>query len=387
MMKLRVESVQSEEQLRTLQSEWCSLIESLDAPLPFETWWWSQTWWRHLSAHSTMLRDELWVQTIRDGQGQLVAVAPMMRTLRPGVGPFQLRHLQFFGADPLITEIRRMPCLPGYEIEAHRTLASFLQSRNSQWDWVTWSGLSPEVAEAVGLRPRAEFSHEQESFVLDLPGTWEEFKRGLKRNIKESLRKCYNAPKRDGITFRFDAVGEPEGIARAVERFLVLHQKRAQQTGTVQHKDVFAGRTARHFLLDVCARLVEKNAVRVFSLLHEDQVVATRIGFLNNGHLFLYYSGYEPSWGKYSVMTRALAETIQWSIRQGLSSVNLSTGRDVSKLRWGPVQKSYFEYVELSPHLRSRLSFRMFQRVQALGGGRLLGRFRRAAADAFDPRF
>jgi CelD/BcsL family acetyltransferase involved in cellulose biosynthesis len=35
-------------------------------------------------------------------------------------------------------------------------------------------------------------------------------------------------------------------------------------------------------------------------------------------------------------MTTVVAESIQWAIQQGLSGVDLSTGRDPSKLRWKP---------------------------------------------------
>ncbi len=35
-------------------------------------------------------------------------------------------------------------------------------------------------------------------------------KKRLRRNIKESLRKCYNSLKRDGLSFRLEVVTETE---------------------------------------------------------------------------------------------------------------------------------------------------------------------------------
>src|SRR5437764_14631272 len=37
--------------------------------------------------------------------------------------------------------------------------------------------------------------------------------------------------------------------------------------------------------------------------LHDALPISSRIGFQSNDQIYLYYSGYDPSWSKYSVMT------------------------------------------------------------------------------------
>lgn len=52
--------------------------------------------------------------------------------------------------------------------------------------------------------------------------------------------------------------------------------------------------------------------------------------------IYMYFSGYDLGWSRFSVMTTTLAEAIKWAIDQKLRIFNLSTGNDVSKTRWRP---------------------------------------------------
>jgi hypothetical protein len=54
-------------------------------------------------------------------------------------------------------------------------------------------------------------------------------------------------------------------------------------------------------------------------------------------------------------MTTTTAEAIQYAIRHGLKTVNLSSGNDVSKTRWGPREVSYRCAYEYGRRLSSRL--------------------------------
>ena len=104
----------------------------------------------------------------------------------------------------------------------------------------------------------------------------------------------------------------------------------------MRHPNTFATPEERAFLLDMCERLSERGQARVFRLRVDGQVVATRIAFVMGGTLYLYFSGYAREFGKYSVMTTLLAEVIQHAFREGIDTINLSSGNDVSKTRWAP---------------------------------------------------
>ena len=62
---------------------------------------------------------------------------------------------------------------------------------------------------------------------------------------------------------------------------------------------------------------------------------------------------------------------------QRLKLVNLSTGTDVSKLRWSPIATRYCALTEVLPGRRANLSFSTYQHAQRLA--RWLQRSRIAA--------
>jgi CelD/BcsL family acetyltransferase involved in cellulose biosynthesis len=94
--------------------------------------------------------------------------------------------------------------------------------------------------------------------------------------------------------------------------------------------------------------MAERDQLRIFQLVIGGEVVATRVGFVLGNELYLYYSGYRVAWAQHSVMTTVVAESIKWAIQQGLQGVDLSSGRDLSKLRWKPTQFVTCEGVQSS---------------------------------------
>jgi CelD/BcsL family acetyltransferase involved in cellulose biosynthesis len=104
-------------------------------------------------------------------------------------------------------------------------------------------------------------------------------------------------------------------------------------------------------LLNVSQRFAERGALRIFQIQHNDSVIATRIGFVRGDSLYLYYSGFDPTYHRYSVMTTVVAEAIKYAIANGFRTLNLSTGRDLSKTRWAPGEVVY-RSVELSSPTR-----------------------------------
>jgi CelD/BcsL family acetyltransferase involved in cellulose biosynthesis len=299
-----------------------------------------------------------------------------MLTQRPGIGPLRVRMLQFIGADPNITELRMMLCAPAYERDCYQAVMRHLASVADQWDWVAWEGLGSDIGAEAETRDPLECAYEKSAFILCLPSTWEEFKTGLGRNIKQSLRHCYNSLKRDGLMYRLEVLTGADEIAAALPDFFRMHAARANVKGMVKHPDVFASPPqAQEFLIEICQRLALRGSARVFQLWVDDKLVSTRIGFSMGDTLYLYYSGWDPAYSRYSVMTTLLAEVIRYAIAQGLGRVNLSTGNDVSKTRWGAHEVRYTAGRHLSRRRKARvvhLMWRSLVRARTSKGARVL---------------
>jgi CelD/BcsL family acetyltransferase involved in cellulose biosynthesis len=352
---LSIQVIRTVEQLHALESEWRGLVAAARLTLPFRTFEWNASWWSAFAEDRATVKDVLAVRTFRDAStGHLIAIAPLALTLRPARGPFRTRTLQPFGADPNITEIRGLVCAERDEARVIRALMDHLSERASEWDWAVWAGLRPdsEASNDLTARNSLQWTAEVPRYRLALPDDFGQLRASVPRNLKESLRKCYNSLRRDGHAFELAVLRTWEEVEPALVTFRRLHAARAARTRTVQHLDVFASPNAQAFLRDVCRRFASHDAVRLFALRIGGRVVAMRLGFVTGDCLYLYYSGFDPAWGKYSVMTTCLAEALKWAIREGHRTVDLSTGNDVSKMRWRPVETMYREALQLTPHPR-----------------------------------
>ena len=352
-----------------LLAEWNALHERISPNMPFTSANWNALWWKHHRSDRLFKRDELCLIVVRDAQNALIAVAPMMSTWRPAIGPLRLHTLRFFGADPNVTELRGLVCEPENEVAAIEAVLKCLKHEYPHADWIEWGALRQENwRKAAGKLSEGSWSSNRETdgYHLELPATWEALRSSRSRNIKESIRRCYNSLKRDGLTPELRVIQSPEDTPAALATFFRLHAMRSLATNTITHADVFRKENERAFICEYARVQARRGELRIFQLLISGNVVASRIGFQNGDQIYLYYSGYDPSWSKYSVMTTLVVEAIKWSIEQRLAIVHLSTGSDVSKLRWGPVQTRYVALTEVRRSWRARLFFSIYQQAQGL---------------------
>jgi CelD/BcsL family acetyltransferase involved in cellulose biosynthesis len=326
MSRIVLEEIGSAEGLAALRDDWRVLAANHGEGLPFRTWEWNDAWWRWFGEYRLAVRDELFVRAFRDGDGRLVGVAPLMLVLHPGVGTPLVRGLEFFGIDPDVTELRGALIEAGREDDVHRALAQHLEDRAGAWDWIRWHGVRDGSPWARAL------TEETHAYTLPMSD-------GVSRNVKEALQKGYVALKRDGHAFEFDVVRGLEEMPAAVDRVLELHRRRRRAKG--RHPEAFEDIASQAFLTDVCTRLSARDAVRVFQLRVRGEVVATRLGFALGTTLYLYFSGHDASWSRYSVMTIVVAEAIQYAFANGFDLVHLSTQADPASLRFRPQKTVY----------------------------------------------
>ena len=331
--------------------------------LPFALHEWHLAWCHHFLNCNPRIRDEPLFYVLRDSAGDCVAILPFIVSRRR-VGPFKIVSINPLGADPAITEIRSPLIHPGYERAVARAVQQEL-AKIDYWDWVHWTGISAAFAAALAMGGRLHSQPALSDYVLDMTPTWDEFRGGLKRNIRESLRHCYNSLKRDNHRFELHVIEDLAGFRSGLDRFLDLHVMRADYNTAVVHPNRFASQVARDFLYEVCEGLAKRGALRLFQLKIGSEIVAMRIGFVVGDSLYLYYSGFDPAWSRYSVMTTTVAETIKYAITQGLKTVNLSPTPDVSKMRWSPRQVDYASAYQHDGRVRSRWACQAYMRARS----------------------
>jgi hypothetical protein len=322
-------------------------------------------WWQYYQSQRLTVHDELFAHVVKNDRGELIAVAPMMITARPSVGPLRVRTLQCFGTDNNVTEIRGIVCRPEHQRHSLAALNQYFSSSKSSWDWADWGVLREDnwTHDVESLGPLRS-DRQVIDYQLHMQGSWEEFRSSRSRNIKESLRKCYNSLKRANLSARLNVISSADECLPALQTFFRLHSHRAHAARTVAHADAFRGKRDREFLSAYALEMAQRGQLRIFQLHISGEVVATRIAFLLGDELYLYYSGYDMQWAKFSVMTTLLAETLKWAIEQKIPVVNLSTGADTSKLRWDPTPTHFRAAIQIAPGLGSRLAFAAYDRAR-----------------------
>ena len=339
--------------IRALEPDYEHLYRAIGSPLPFARQEWHLAWCDHFLNQNSRVEDQPLFCVLREQSGDCFAIVPLILARRR-VGPLTVGTVALVGSDPAITEIRGPLIKPGREQEAVRAVHEFLD-QIVDWDWIQWEMVNRPLAEALGQESTPEWYQEVQACILDLPSSWEEFRAGLSRNIRESLRHCYNSLRRDGHAFELVVARRPREVFPAIERFLDLHSRRAAMARGPKHRNVFGGHATRRFLHDVCARQSAQDALRVFQLRIGGAIVASRIGFVCGDSLYLYYSGFDPEWARYSVMTTTQAEAFKYAIAHGFKSVNLSLTAEQSKARWHPRIIRFRSALVHRKRLRSRI--------------------------------
>jgi CelD/BcsL family acetyltransferase involved in cellulose biosynthesis len=361
-MSWQIETYTSFEALAPILPQWEALAARMQPWSPFATPTWNALWWKHYSRRGLLRSDELFLQAVRGEDGRLVAIAPLLRWRSPAFGPLALHAIDFFGADPSITEIRGVICDPADQAAIVTELRQFLHRSGCRWDLLRWQGLRslpPPVSGRGGPLQTGALP----DYVLRLPASWQQLLAGVSSNMRKSVRKAYEFLERDGHAFAFRAVDAPSG---ALDEFFRLHGARAGVADMhFKHPDRFGNPTARAFMTDVANAMARQGRLKIFELEIGGEIVASRLAFLHERELYLYYSGYDPAWRKYSIMTTLMSEILRWGIGQGLAVVNLSTGNDLSKLRWQPEEICYLAAEERRSGWRGRMLSCAFEATTA----------------------
>lgn len=373
-MSLSVQTVDSFCGLDSLLPEWTALFcrSGVDNPLAHPTW--LSVWARHF-----VPGDALRILTARDGSGTLVGVAPYyVHRFRLPVGTIAT-SLQLLGTarHVSLTELPQVLVTPGQERTILRALLQSCLLSSERWDWLEIS-LPPVQGwfEPLWLSPDAPdtFFHLEKTtracVTLPLPDSWETLRAGLKRNVKESIRRGANRLERSGFDYEIWKPSSDADVVEATNQLVRLHRARAAYTTRFRHPDYFADSRDRNFVRDVSAQLFLQGHATPYLLLINGEPAGGRLVVHANRTSFLSFTGLDPRWWHYSLPTTTTAAALRDAISRGDTSANFSTGPDVEKLRWSTRLEVHHEFVVVRNRLRSRLAFQAFWQARALASVR-----------------
>lgn len=273
-----------------------------------------------------------------------------------------LRYLRPIGCDANITEIKTPLLMPNQAAGILAAIMGHLRSVKKTYDLIRWPDLPADYLKSEDWHAKPLL----DEYIVNLDTNWQQFCASHKRNLKEAIRKAYNAAARNHVELTFSILESKTDLIARLPEFFRLHSARAQDSHGPKHRDYFSSEAERQFITN----LIETSDViqpRLFVVEHNHKVVAARLGFLHEQTLYLYFSGFDPAYGCYSVMTRLVVETMKYAVNHGIRRVNLSTGSDQSKLRWSPQCVEYRSDRHWSMTPRGQLLSKLYSMGMSLG--------------------
>jgi CelD/BcsL family acetyltransferase involved in cellulose biosynthesis len=319
-------------------ADWERLFADQPGPAnPFLAPSWVLHWYRSYVAPA----DQLLLLLRRTATGELV-----------GVAPFYVQHLRINGV-PLAERLLPVGSgstspleLPGLLADAQsgrevtKALVAATMAMSPSWCEVVLAPaqcwFEPEWVFGTG-QPVAFYDHQRPRacVVLPLEPTWDQTRSGLKRNVKESIRRSANRLKKDGRPWQVRARTGPDLDHAAIDRWLDLHRARAAaERATVHHHDAYADKGDRRFLKRLLPELAGKQLATLFELELDGQVVASGLALHAPGVSYVHSSGFSPDVWDLGPVALLHTEMVKHAISRGDTVVNFSPGPNVSKLRW-----------------------------------------------------
>lgn len=318
-----LEIVTSHERLVALAAAWDALWRRCDG-LVFQSHAWIEAWWR-----TATRRDErgLLIGLVWNGD-VLEAVLPFATIRRRGVTILEWaakEHSDY--GDALLAPDRNRGAVAALWREIAAT---------GRFDMVYLNRLLPEAAirgvfaTDVAAR-RLRLNHRSE-ISYRVIGPWQRGADWLGAQSK-SLRQHHRRGRKfmeESGGYRFRLLGPEEPLEAVLARVAALKRIWLKRHGYAS--DLFdEGAPALQTLVEVMAKL---GILRIFVLECSGTIAAVSINFVQRDQMMVFIPTYDPEFERWSPGTLLIIEYIQWSIDQGLSTVDFLCGGEEYKRRF-----------------------------------------------------
>jgi CelD/BcsL family acetyltransferase involved in cellulose biosynthesis len=344
-----------------LRADWSGLLARCDHPGIFQHHDWLEAWWQSFGTGC-----ELVLLLVRDGRGELQAIAPFMVVAQHRFGMRQ-RRLLLVGTANAAADYADLIVARG-NARARVAIRQWLVARRNEWTSIELYNV-PEHSPTLSLldgaerwrRPLVQFAAEAPARRL---GDAEADRQML---AKKSLRRHVNGFRRDGQLDFVRLTGRTE-VDRQLDAFFEQHVQRWAGTGT---PSLFEDPSQRRFYRALVERLDPAGPLHFSVVLFDARPIAFHFGFEFDGVFTWYKPTFDPALQKRSpgeVLIRCLLED---AVGRGLREFDFTVGSESFKYRFATVVRRVY---------RVRLYRRAWEHLPALARDalkRLLPRLRR----------
>ena len=258
--------------------------------MPFRTYRWALTWWRHYQQKNR----ELFVALVVDAAGELVGVAPWYLETSAREG----RVLRLLGSGEVCSDYQSVLCRETLVAPVAASLAEWLAyDIADRWQSLDLAGVAeadPAVAE-LG-RQFAARGHivdrrtEANVWSVELPTDWDQYLATLSRTRRERTRQMLRRLVDPGRAVVHE-VRNPAELERAFEILIELHQRRRQ---SLDQAGCFASPRFTAFHRDVARQLLDAGQLRLRWIVLDGRPVSAEYSLVGGGTIYYYQGGFEP---------------------------------------------------------------------------------------------
>ncbi len=309
-----------------LSQEWDELLERSVNPPFFMRYSYQRTWWHYLG------NDDLVLIAIRNEADQLVGLAPLYGSINAD----GQRELSFVGCVD-ISDYLDLLVDRDYVEPVYQALLDCLDAVDGPaWDKLYLCSLPQhsmthtQLARAATARGwQVTVAQQDVCPVITLPGSWDDYLEGIKKKQRHEIRRKIRKIERE-VRTRWYAVDSSDGLVEAMDEFIDLHQKSAQD------KEDFWSDELIQFFKAVTAELAQAGWLKLYFIEVNGSNAAAMLCFDYDNEFLLYNSGYDPEQFAHLSPGNVLTSyTIQDAIRLGRRRYDFLRGDEVYKFRFG----------------------------------------------------
>ena len=321
-----------------IEDEWARLHARDPLATPFSSAWWARGWLAEWEPGARAA-----IACVRDDEGALVGLAPMVRTSR---GP--LRILEPLGIEP--GDYWDVIARPERRNDVLAAFSAALAERFTPWDAAYLRYLPPatgteEAMRAAGLAIGVR--RDVPAPGIDLPASFDEYLATLssnrRRNLKRHLRRL------DEGEVELSEVSGPAQLDAALDRWQQLRRMQWDSAG----KDINPEHLSPRFR--ALMRSVAEQAL-VWEFRHEGRVVGVYVNFADARTFHWYLGGFDPEVTSLGLGKIAIGHGIRTSIEAGRARYDFGRGAEPYKYWYGAQDRMLPAFVAGHRGPRSRIA-------------------------------
>jgi CelD/BcsL family acetyltransferase involved in cellulose biosynthesis len=376
---MTIELISTWNELSSLEAQW----NELAGDMPFRSWDWLGSWWKHYGAGST---ESLTDDQRQTGEKRLYALAvygqdgrgntPVGKRPLIGIAPWYLDRtvihgnvLRWLGSGEVCTDHLSLICRPEQRQQVAAAVANELTENRDDWDRIDLGAVDADdraVAEliiAFEERDCLVSRHPADScWVLEMSASWDDYLASISKSHRKQLRQLERRVL-ESERVHWHQVGCGGELAAGFQILVDLHQRRRKSLG---EPGCFASRQFHDFHREVTQRLLARGQLRMSWLELDGSPAAAEYHLADSSTTYAYQGGVDSDRLAEEPGRLSTILCLRAAIAEGHSRIDFLRGDEPYKAHWRAAPQPTFDYRIIPNRRLARLRGRMLNVTGAI---------------------